>query len=151
MCCSFRCCSTSSWAYITVEKRLNNSLPGVSVDEGQLQQVLINLLVNAADAIGDDGGTISVITSAVQSDGKEYAQIEVADTGCGIAQENLTKVFEPFYSTKEQKGIGLGLSIVWGIIDKHQGTIAVDSEPGEGATFTIRLPAGRKDALIRET
>ena len=137
--------------YITVEKKMNDSLPGVSVDDGQFQQVLINLLVNAADAIGNEGGTISVITSAVQSEGKEYAQIEVTDTGCGIAQENLTKVFEPFYSTKEQKGIGLGLSIVWGIIDKHQGTITADSEPGEGSTFTIRLPAGRKDVLIKET
>jgi two-component system NtrC family sensor kinase len=130
--------------YIIVEKELSGSLPGVSVDEGQLQQVFINLLVNAADAIGEEGGTISLITGAVQSDGKEYAQIEVKDTGCGIADENLSKLFEPFYSTKDQKGTGLGLSVVWGIIDKHQGTITVDSELGKGSTFTIRLPVSQR-------
>ncbi|MGB2906741.1 MAG: ATP-binding protein [Candidatus Aminicenantaceae bacterium] len=136
--------------YIIVEKKMNDSLPGVSVDEGQLQQVLINLLVNAADAIGEEGGTISLITGAVQSDGKEYAQIEVKDTGCGIADENLSKLFEPFYSTKDQKGTGLGLSVVWGIIDKHQGTITVDSELGKGSTFTIRLPVSQRGGLIKE-
>jgi len=136
--------------HIVVRKELNASLPEVSIDEGQLQQVFINLLVNAADAIGEKGGTISLISNVVHSEGKEYAQIDVTDTGCGIASENYSKIFEPFYSTKDQKGIGLGLSVVWGIIDKHQGKITVDSELGKGSTFTIRLPVGQRNVLIKE-
>lgn len=139
-----------SFNHIVVQKDLDDSDTEVSVDPGQLQQVFINLLVNAADAIGEKGGTISLVTSVVSSDGKEYVQIKITDTGCGIAKENLSKIFEPFYSTKDQKGTGLGLSVVWGIIDKHQGTITVDSELGVGSTFTIRLPVRPKDILIKE-
>ncbi len=72
---------------------------------------------------------------------KEYVEIKVADSGCGISRENLEKIFEPFFSTKGQKGTGLGLAVVWGIIDNHSGTISVDSEVGRGTTFTLRLPA----------
>lgn len=71
---------------------------------------------------------------------KEYIQIKVSDTGCGISNEDLPKIFEPFFSTKGQKGNGLGLAVIWGIIDNHNGTITVDSEVGKGTTFTIRLP-----------
>ena len=92
-----------------------------------------------------------MITGAVQQEGKEYVQIKVTDTGCGIADENLSKIFEPFYSTKDQKGTGLGLSLVWGLIDKHQGTITVDSELGKGTSFIINLPVSKRIDLIRET
>lgn len=139
-----------NFKHIVVHKELDDSLPEIRIDESQLQQVFINLLVNAADAIGEMGGTISVSSTTLIIEGKENAQIKVTDTGCGIDKENLSKIFEPFYSTKEQKGIGLGLSIVWSIIDKHQGTITVDSEPGVGTTFIIRLPAGQGDSLIKE-
>jgi two-component system NtrC family sensor kinase len=71
---------------------------------------------------------------------KEYLEIKIADTGCGIPKENMAKIFEPFYTTKGQKGTGLGLSVIWGIIDNHNGTIKVDSELNKGTTFTIRLP-----------
>jgi two-component system NtrC family sensor kinase len=81
---------------------------------------------------------------------KEHVQIEVSDSGCGIAKENLSKIFEPFFSTKNHKGIGLGLSVVWGIIDKHQGTITVDSKLNEGSTFIIRLPVGGGASLIEK-
>jgi signal transduction histidine kinase len=74
---------------------------------------------------------------------KEYLEIKISDTGCGIPRENLSKIFEPFYSTKGQKGTGLGLSVIWGIIDNHNGTITVDSELNNGTTFTIHLPAGK--------
>ena len=94
------------------------------VDRDRMQQVFINLLVNAADAIGDRGGTISLISSAVQIDGKEYAQIEVIDTGCGIDQENVSKVFEPFFSTKG-RGSGIGLAVVHRIITEHGGTLRI--------------------------
>jgi len=125
---------------IAVQKQYADTLPDVNIDEGQLQQVFINLLVNAADAIGDDGGEIAIHTRTVQFQGKNYVQVDVTDNGCGIAKENIPKIFEPFYSTKDHKGIGLGLSVVWGIIDKHQGTISVESEPNKGSTFTIKLP-----------
>ena len=73
---------------------------------------------------------------------KDYLEIKISDTGCGIPRENLSKIFEPFYSTKGQKGTGLGLSVIWGIIDNHNGTIKVDSELNKGTTFTIHLPVG---------
>jgi len=136
--------------YIAVKKELDDSLPKVSIDEGQLQQVFINLLVNAADAIGDQGGEIKVASQAIRMQGKEFVQVEITDSGCGIAQENLSKIFEPFYSTKDQKGIGLGLSVVWGIIDKHQGTISVASELNEGSTFTVQLPVSHGALLIEK-
>jgi len=140
-----------NFKHIVVHKKLDDALPEIRIDESQLQQVFINLLVNAADAISDKGGTISLVSSSERTEGKEYAQIQVTDSGCGIAKEDISKLFEPFYSTKEQKGIGLGLSIVWSIIDKHQGSITVDSEPGQGSTFSIRLPASQGDSLIKES
>ncbi|KAA3658483.1 MAG: sensor histidine kinase [Calditrichaeota bacterium] len=81
---------------------------------------------------------------AVEKEGKKtYAEITVADHGCGIPQENLGKIFEPFYTTKGQKGTGLGLAVIWGIIDNHNGRITVESEVGKGTVFTIRLPIGK--------
>jgi signal transduction histidine kinase len=71
---------------------------------------------------------------------KEYIEILISDTGCGISRDDLSKIFEPFFSTKGQKGNGLGLAVIWGIIDNHNGTINVESEVDKGTTFTIRLP-----------
>lgn len=71
---------------------------------------------------------------------QEYVEIKVSDTGCGINNEDLHKIFDPFFSTKGQKGNGLGLAVIWGIVDNHNGTITVDSEIGKGTTFKIRLP-----------
>ncbi|HEY0524667.1 MAG TPA: PAS domain-containing protein [Stellaceae bacterium] len=123
----------------------------VKVDQGQLEQVIINLAVNARDAmIG--GGTLTIRTcnvarSAPTRRGHEvmppgdYVQIEVADTGIGIPKENLGRIFEPFYTTKEVgSGTGLGLSTVYGIVKQTGGFVFVDSAPGEGATFSIFLP-----------
>lgn len=82
---------------------------------------------------------------AVDANGKkEYIEIKISDTGCGIPKENLPKIFEPFYSTKGQKGTGLGLAVIWGIIDNHNGTINVESEVNKGTTFKIRLPLKQK-------
>jgi two-component system NtrC family sensor kinase len=75
---------------------------------------------------------------------KDYLEIKISDTGCGISEENLPKIFEPFYSTKGQKGTGLGLSVIWGIIDNHNGTIKVESEVDKGTTFIIHLPINHK-------
>ncbi len=247
---------------VRVVRQLDSSLPRITVDSNQMQQVFINLLVNAADAIGRNGGTITVQTSllclspygmlnirkaqcpkrhnlidnefkidgraavklrmvsneeegflyldplygshhhrqtvaadgeplqlscpqchtslmdpekkcpvcsapvfrfdipgkgqfencsrkgcewqrwaAVDEEGhKDYVEIRVQDSGCGIPKEDLPRIFEPFFSSKGQKGTGLGLSVIWGIIDNHNGSITVQSEGGKGTTFTIRLP-----------
>ena len=131
------------------------NLGPVRVDQGQLEQVIINLAVNARDAM-PDGGTLTIRTaniSAAESRNlghplmpvAEYVLIEVSDTGVGIAKENLGKIFEPFFTTKEVgKGTGLGLSTVYGIVKQTGGFIFPVSEPGKGATFRIYLP--RHDA-----
>lgn len=248
---------------VKVEKQISAELPKITVDANQIQQVFINLLVNASDAIGKDGGIISIKTNhislapygtaqikkaqcpkrhnlldneiridgipsikvkvhhndedsiihidpvygkirniydndykekkdsqylcpecntslliekkhcpkcdspvigievpgqgiyevcstkgcpyekwdSVDSAGlQEFIEVRISDTGCGISNEDLSKIFDPFFSTKGQKGTGLGLAVIWGIIDNHNGTITVDSEVGKGTTFTIRLP-----------
>jgi two-component system, NtrC family, sensor kinase len=82
---------------------------------------------------------------AVEKEGpREFVEARVSDTGCGIPKENLDKIFEPFFTTKGQKGTGLGLAVIWGILEKHDGTIKVESEVGKGTTFTIRIPSQRK-------
>ena len=75
---------------------------------------------------------------------KDYIEVKIADTGRGIPKEDLSRIFEPFYTTKGQKGTGLGLAISWGIVNSHDGTIDVESEPGKGTTFTVRLPMQKK-------
>lgn len=79
---------------------------------------------------------------------KKFVEIDIADSGCGISPENLNKIFEPFFSTKGQRGTGLGLSVIWGIIDNHNGVITVQSEVGKGTTFSIRLPQGNTKAFV---
>ena len=112
--------------------------PEVFVDPAQLQQVVLNLIVNAAEAMGGKG-TLSLATRSV--DDGTAAQIEVADSGCGIAPENLERLFEPFFTTKEAgKGTGLGLSISRSIVESHRGTIWAESEVTGGTRFFIRLP-----------
>lgn len=249
---------------VAVEKNLQPDLPHPVVDANQMQQVFINLIVNAADAIGPEGGTITLRTSAISlspigtlqikravcpkrhnlidsevrfdgkpsirvkardedeegyvyidpvygkagnrrgvlvdhrkkvqfvcaecstslmvegrtcpqcaasvlrfeappkglveictrrgcgwqfwedvdaSDNRDYIEVQVRDTGCGIPADQITRIYEPFHSTKGAKGIGLGLAVVWGIIDSHDGSIHVESEVGKGTTFTVRIPA----------
>jgi len=75
---------------------------------------------------------------------KEFIEVRISDTGCGISKDDLPRIFEPFFSTKGQKGTGLGLAVIWGIIDNHNGTINVESEEGKGTTFIIRLPLSQK-------
>jgi two-component system, cell cycle sensor histidine kinase and response regulator CckA len=123
----------------------------VKVDQGQLEQVIINLAVNARDAMSG-GGTLTIRTGNVTSEFSmrrghevmppgEYVQVEVTDTGIGIPKENLGRIFEPFFSTKEVgSGTGLGLSTVYGIVKQTGGFVFVDSEPGKGAVFSILLP-----------
>ncbi len=116
---------------------LAGDLPPVTVDGNQIEQVLVNLLLNAADALGDAGGQITVRT---RRDGPRGVALEVEDTGCGIPAADVPRIFEPFFSTKGTRGTGLGLAVTWSIVARHQGTIEVDSTPGRGSRFTVRLP-----------
>jgi two-component system NtrC family sensor kinase len=123
--------------YVATLERQYGELPEVLCYPQQLNQVFLNLLVNAAHALGTSQGAITVKSWQEE----DQVCVSVADTGCGIAPENLNRIFEPFFTTKEVgKGTGLGLSISFDIIKKHGGTIDVQSEVGSGTTFTVRLP-----------
>ncbi len=145
---------------ITLDIQHNRDLGLVKADQGQLEQVITNLVVNARDAMAE-GGTVEVKTANVQgadinarapkagperarlNDGP-YVEITVADTGCGIPPENLVRIFDPFFTTKAEEGVGkgtgLGLATVYGIIQQTGGVIHVDSEVGKGTAFRIYLP-----------
>ena len=131
--------------HCTIEKHYG-SLPKIRCLPSQLNQVFMNLLVNAAHAI-EGKGTITITTEPV---GADAVRVSIADTGKGIAPAVLPQIFEPFYTTKPVgKGTGLGLSLAAGIIERHHGTIEASSAPGQGSTFTVTLPldgSGQDDA-----
>lgn len=123
---------------IRLEKELADGLPAVQGNANQLQQVLMNLLINAQQAMEGHPGRVTLSTKLSGADGVE---IRVADTGPGIPAEIRHRLFDPFFTTKPAgKGTGLGLSVTYGIIKDHKGEIRVESEPGQGATFIILLP-----------
>lgn len=137
----------------TVKYHFTRKLPAIMGDPTQLRQVVINLITNASEAIGDQTGIISVTTGAMYCDRAylqegyvaeelpegRYAYLEVSDTGCGIDNEKLGKIFDPFYSTKFA-GRGLGLAAVLGIVRGHKGVLKVYSEPSRGTTFKVLFP-----------
>ncbi len=141
-------------ASITLEEHYASSLPAILGDAGQLEQVFMNIILNAIQAIRSRG-TITITTQLIAlgrepeapvGHSKKRVQIQFKDTGCGIRPENLSKIFDPFFSTKDsQKGAGLGLAICQDIIRLHHGTITVESTFGKGATFTILLPVPVQD------
>jgi two-component system NtrC family sensor kinase len=123
---------------IKVERSYDPDVPKVVADAAQLQQVLMNLILNAAESM-DGRGTLSLRVRADLA--RQELIVDIADTGRGIKPEDRARLFEPFFTTKEVgKGTGLGLAISYGIVRKHQGSIDVTSEPGRGAVFTVRLP-----------
>jgi two-component system, NtrC family, sensor kinase len=128
----------------SLEKHLE-PLPRVHGDFGQLRQAVVNIALNACQAMGE-GGKLTLATRVVE-DGASV-ELSLTDTGPGIPPENLTRIFDPFFTTKE-KGTGLGLSVVYGIVQGHGGTVEAKSEPGQGATFLIRLPVLRPAAQAR--
>ena len=130
---------------IKVEKNFQRNLPLVVADPSLIQQVFMNLIINAAEAM--DGNGRMDLTTRLEPDG-EFVEILFADSGHGISEENQERIFDPFFTTKEVgHGTGLGLAISFGIVKEHEGTIAVESEPGKGATFTVRLPARDKNKV----
>lgn len=130
---------------IAFDVRLDKSIPDVNVDPNQIQQVFLNLLINAADAM-EEKGKITISSRMIEVAADRFVELEFTDTGPGIPEEIRSKVFEPFFTTKPAgKGTGLGLAVSYGIIKKHEGQIFVKSGHGQGASFFIRLPIAKTD------
>ena len=124
---------------------VSDDLPAITGDASQLEQVVLNLVMNAAEAQDARGA----ITIRARADGDDVV-LDVEDEGPGIEEAHLERIFDPFFSTKDEgRGVGLGLSVVYGIVEAHGGTIAVDSAPGEGTCFHVRIP--RRKAAPRAT
>ncbi len=119
---------------------LSPEIPPFYFNKGQLQQVLVNLIINASQTM-KEGGHLTIKTTTEADDGAKKVVIVVKDTGIGISPEHLSKIFLPFFTTKSyEEGTGIGLSISKEIIERHDGKITVESEPGKGTTFRITLP-----------
>ena len=125
---------------VSVKDELDSNLPELIGSEDQLQQAFINFISNAAESMETSGnGVLNVKTQYLPVDDK--IKIAFKDNGVGIPQENFSKLFEPFFTTKKKgKGVGLGLSVAYGIIEEHGGSIHVNSKEGKGTTFNIKLP-----------
>ena len=146
---------------IAVETKFGEGIYSVEADIGNIEQILMNLVVNARDAM-PEGGRLTISTeNAILSEKDcrtmhnakpgEYIRVSISDTGTGMDEETLQHIFDPFYTTKgEGKGTGLGLSIVYGIVKQHEGWINVYSEPGTGTTFKIYLQATKSDKEQRQ-
>ncbi len=131
-------------AGVRLETELEPDLPEIEGNSGKLQQVFLNLFLNARDAM-PQGGVLRVRTASANGGGPGAVLVEVADTGVGIPSEHISKIYDPFFTTKgPQKGTGLGLAVTYGIIREHSGAIAVESEPGKGTFFRLEFPAARK-------
>jgi two-component system NtrC family sensor kinase len=125
-------------ANVDLRVRLGQGLPEVACDGSQIQQVVINLVMNAAEAT-PAWGRVELRTKLAEP--ADALVLEVEDSGAGIPEENLSRIFDPFFTTKEVgKGVGLGLAVVYGIVEAHGGNISVESTVGEGTTFTVSLP-----------
>jgi two-component system, NtrC family, sensor kinase len=123
---------------ITIVKHQSPELPLIDIDVAQIQEVFMNIILNAAQAM-DGKGTLTTMTRL--SADRRAVEVEIRDTGPGIRPEHIDKIFEPFFTTKEVgRGTGLGLAIAYGIVERHHGSIRAESELGKGTTFFIRLP-----------
>lgn len=125
---------------IQIEQRLKADASGVAGDPGQIQNMLLNLGLNARDAM-PEGGTLTYQTELIESGDSPALRIRVQDTGCGMDAAVRERIFEPFFTTKEKgKGTGMGLAAVYGTVQSHRGSITVESEVGRGTTFLLDLP-----------
>ena len=125
---------------ITVKKNLSSQLPEVMADGSQLEQDFVNLLINAVQAVADEG---TVQVRSCLSDEGACLTVEVSDNGPGIGRAEKSRIFEPFFSTKPN-GTGLGLSVSYGIVRNHQGSISVESRPGTGTRFIVKMPVNQQ-------
>jgi two-component system sensor histidine kinase HydH len=123
----------------------DSTLPSIMADRESLRSVFTNLVINAVEAIDGEGGSVVIRLSR---ENQEFVKVEITDTGRGIAADDISKVFEPYFSTKET-GTGLGLAIVKKAIDDHGGTISVASKEGSGTTFTVILPVTEKGEMMK--
>jgi two-component system NtrC family sensor kinase len=132
-------------ARIKVDADLHHDLPLIHGNSGKLQQVFLNLFMNAKDAMAGTAGTLRISTSNGSG-----VNVTISDTGAGIAPEHINKIYDPFFTTKtlpregQSRGTGLGLSVTYGIIQEHAGKIRVESLPGRGTTFHLEFPLIRK-------
>jgi len=130
---------------VEIERAYGENLPPVFGNGGKLQQVFTNLLLNARDAL-PAGGRIRLATAWED----DAVMVEVADTGIGIAPENVARIYDPFFTTKGVgRGTGLGLAVSYGIVQEHSGHITVQSAPGRGTTFRITLPTAKARARLQ--
>jgi two-component system NtrC family sensor kinase len=129
---------------IAIEEQFNTDLPVIPVDPAQIQQVIMNLVLNAAEAM-PDSGTLTISTNYGAD--RHFIKISVKDTGTGIAKEDIERIFDPFFTKKERgEGTGLGLAVSYGIVQKHRGNITVTSQLGEGSIFEVNLPIARDES-----
>jgi PAS domain S-box-containing protein len=134
---------------VKIETHLDPRLPPVLASEDQMQQVFMNLISNALEAMeNSEGGLLTIVSQYPSNNGN--VRIGLRDTGVGIPPENIPRLFEPFFTTKKKgKGVGLGLSVVYGIIQAHGGSIRAESEPGKGTLMEMELPVGDKPQPLR--
>lgn len=146
--------------HVAIELKLEPTIPPVRADRAQLEQVFLNLLVNARDAM-NDGGVVrlstrhatlaDLIDTDLVKDPTQFVALTVADTGCGMDEATRARLFEPFFTTKGPgQGTGLGLATVYGIVEKHGGHITVQSSPGQGTTFILLFPTARRGSALTE-
>jgi two-component system NtrC family sensor kinase len=136
--CILLCQHKLELSNIRLDQHIQTGLPEIRGDFNQLQQCIINLVFNAADAM-PDGGTLTLAAS--HSETSRDVRLTVTDTGTGIAEKDLPHIFEPFYTTKDEGyGVGLGLSTLYGILQDHHGSVQVESKPGKGTSFALHLP-----------
>jgi two-component system NtrC family sensor kinase len=129
----------------SVVEEMDDGLPQLVIDPNQIQEVAVNVIVNALDAM-PEGGRLAVRTRRVREDRSDWAEFEISDTGCGIPEENLEHIFDPFFTTKRSgEGTGLGLAVSYGIVMEHGGQMNASSTVGQGTTMTVRLPIASKD------
>jgi two-component system NtrC family sensor kinase len=126
----------TSFRNVTIQKNLSDNIPDIMADRDQIQQVFINIIINASEAMAK-GGSLIIESDLIES--RDFVDVRITDTGPGISEDIKERIFDPFFTTKEQ-GTGLGLSISYGIIELHGGDISVESTSRQGTTFTIRLP-----------
>ena len=147
-------------AVIEFQTNVEMDIPIINADQSQMHQVLLNLCINARDAM-PKGGIIGIEVKTVASErlvpqfsnaeNCRYISISVSDTGTGMDEETKNRIFDPFFTTKEQgKGTGLGLSVVYGVIQEHHGFISVESTVGQGTTFHIYLPMQQEEKKMQE-